>query len=337
MEMTKNIKESKNKSVERKIYYYKVTCKCNSTDKPISGLFNAYIKLYDNNGNNLENRGLAIPFYDKFHFLEVFQHEHDKNIYQGKFYSLRATDFPYLFNLSDGNRQEIPATDDDTLMEQTHFCCIVNKNLLVSEYNFHGAKIERLANYLINIMGQINPSQKYEVNIDPIIMPDYYTRITNCRSLSKLQFKVAKPGLKMLKKFNIINGADILTNDVDSGTDFYIDIEVSGGGKGSNVQVADLPSFLQKIINMIKKSKEIELESKDGSNPIFSKAKLRGLDSDVDKIIPYDLLDEKLVQNEWVEKVSNRSKYVDSDKMFIALLNAYRKQKDTALKYMEKM
>ena len=335
--MAKKKKEPKNKSVERKVYYYKVTCKCDGTDEPINSLFDAYIKLYDNNGNNLEDRGLAIPFYDKFHFLEVFQHEYDKDIYQGKFYSLRATDFPYLFNLLSGNRQEIPASDDDTLMEQTHFCYIVNKNLLVSEYNFHGARIERLANYLVSIMGRLQPSKNYEVSIEPIIMPDYYTRIANCRSLSKLQFKVAKPGLKMLKDFGIINGYDILADEVQAGTDFYIDIEVSGGGKGSHVPVSNLPAFLQKIINMIKKSKEVELEAEDGSNPIFSKAKLRGLDSDAGKIIPYDLLDEKLVQNEWVEKVSNRSKYVDSDKMFAAILKAYREQKDTALKYMEKM
>ena len=324
-------------STEGKVYYYKVICKCDEADEPLSNLFDAYLKLYDNNGSNLEDRGLAVPYYDKFHFLEVFQHEYDKNIYQGKFYSLRSTDFPYLFNLLNGNRQEISAGDDDTLMEQTHFCCIVSKNLCVSEFNFHGARIEKLANYLVNIMGQIYPSKNYEVSIDPIIMPDYYTRIANCHSLSKLQFKVAKPGLKMLKDFGIINGYDILADEVDAGTDFYIDIEISGGGKGSHVPVSNLPAFLQKIINMIKKSKEVELEAEDGSDPIFSKAKLRGLDADAGKIIPYDLLDEKLVQTEWVEKVSNRSKYVDSDKMFAAILKAYREQKDTALKYMEKM
>ena len=46
---------------------------------------------------------------------------------------------------------------------------------------------------------------------------------------------------------------------------------------------------------------------------------------------------EKLVQNEWVEKISNRSKYVDSNKMFAAILKAYLEPKDIALKYMEKM
>lgn len=40
-------KESKNRSVERKVYYYKVTCKCDGTDEPLNKLFDAYIKLYD--------------------------------------------------------------------------------------------------------------------------------------------------------------------------------------------------------------------------------------------------------------------------------------------------
>lgn len=335
--MAKKKTEAKNKSVERKVYYYKVGCCCDGAMIPISDLFNQYITLYNNDGNNLEARGLAIPFYEKFHFLEIGQHEYDKDIYQGKFYSLRSTDFPYLFNLLNGNRQEISAGDDDTLMEQTHFCCIVSKNLIVSEFNFHGARIERLANYIINIMRQVMPSKNYDISIDPIIMPDYYTRIANCRSLSKLQFKVAKPGLKMLKEFGIINGYDILTNDVDVNTDFYIDIEVSGGGKGAHVPVSNLSTFLQKIISMIKKAKEDEVNAEDGSKPIFNKAKLRGLDANAGKIIPYDLLDEKLVQTEWVEKISNRSKYVDSEKMFAALTKAYQEQKDNALNYMEQM
>lgn len=335
--MARKNREPKNKSVERKVYYYKVVCKCEGTDIPISSLLDHYIKLYDNKGNDLEARGLAIPFYEKYHFLEVSQHEYDKDIYLGRFYSLRSTDFPYLFNLLNGNRQEIAAGDNDTLMEQTHFCCIVSQGLIVSEYNFHGARIERLANYLTDIMGGTLPSKNYEVSIDPIIMPDYYKRIANCRSISKLQFKVAKPGLKILKDFGIINGYDILKNGANAGEDFYVDIEISGSRRGANVPISNIQDFLQNIISMIKKVRENEALSQDGSHPIFSKARLRGLDADVGKIIPYDLLDEKLVQTEWVEKVSNRSKYVDSDKMFTALTKAYREQKDIALRYMEQM
>ena len=334
--MAKN-KVPKNKSVERKVYYYKVVCKCNGADISIGGLFDSYIQLYNHDGSNLETRGLAIPFYEKYHFLEVEKHSLDANLYQGKFFSLRATDFPYLFNLLNGNRQEIAAGDSDTLMEQTHFCCFIPQNLIVCEYNFHGARIERLANYLMQVVGQTMPSSTLNISIEPIVMPDYFNRIVSCRSLSKLQFKVAHPGLKMLKDYGIINAYDVLSGKVSDSTDFYVDIELSGGGRGSNVAITNLSSFLSNIVKMIKKAKEDETIAPDGSPPIFNKAKLRGLDADAGKIIPYDLLDEKLVHNEWVEKISSRSKYVDSDKMFLALLNAYQAQKDDALKYLEMM
>ena len=38
-------KESKNRSVERKVYYYKVTCKCDGTDEPLNKMFDAYRRL----------------------------------------------------------------------------------------------------------------------------------------------------------------------------------------------------------------------------------------------------------------------------------------------------
>ena len=335
--MAKKKKEPKAKSIERKVYYYKVGCKCDGVIVPISNLFDLYIQLYNDDGNDLEERGLAIPFYDKYHFLEISRHEYDKDIYQGKFYSLRSTDFPYLFNLSNGRRQEIVAGDNDTLMEQTHFCYIASSNIIVAEYNFHGARIERLSDYLLSIVAHTIPSKSYEISIDPIIMPDYYTRIVNCQFLSKLQFKVAKPGLKLLKKHKIINGYDVLTGSINSDTDFYVDIIISGGKRGNRVPVANLPEFLQRIVTAIKEAREKDAEAADGSKPTFSKANLRGFDADVGKTIPYDLLDEKLVQTELVEKISNRSKYVDSHKMFVALAKAYRDKRDIALTYMEQM
>ena len=335
--MVKKEKEMKNSLVERRVYFYKVDCACNGNRIPINNLFDKYIDTYNGICNNIKGSGLVISFYDKFHFLEIVHHQSDNDIYQGRFYSLRSNDFPYLFNLLNGNRQEISAEDDDTLMEQTHFCCIVSKKLIVSEYNFHGARIERLANYLENVMKKIEPSNDYSVNIDPIIIPDYYSRIVNCQSLSKLQFKVANPGLKILKNFGIINGYDVLVDNLDSNTDFYVDIEISGGRKGTHLQFCNISAFLQKLVNMIKIARDTEKDAEDGSSPLFKKARLRGFDTVAGKIIPYDLLDEKLVHTECVAKISDRSKYVDSDDMFSALDRAYQEQRDKALSYMEQM
>ena len=97
-------KEFKNKTIERKIYFYKVVCLVDGKEQNLKEVFDSYINLLDSNYENLEERGLAIPFFDKYHFLDVEAHKRDENIYYGKFYSLRSTDFPYLFNMRNGNR-----------------------------------------------------------------------------------------------------------------------------------------------------------------------------------------------------------------------------------------
>lgn len=323
-------KPVKMKSIERKIYFYKVTCACDGKSASLDSILDAFIKKLGNNNTNLIGRGLAIPYFDKYHFLDVKQHKTDKNVYRGQFYSLRSTDFPYLFNILDGNRQEITSNEDDTLMEQTHFYCYINKNLIVSEFNFHGARIERMGAYLSTIMQSLYPSKRFSIEILPIIIPDYYKKIINCKSISKIQFKVAEPGLKLLKEQGIINAYDIAAGNIEKGMPYYVDVEISGGKRGAEVPVNNTKAFLRKVIKAIKRAQQIE----EGEDAIFRKAKMRGYDAEEYKTIPYDLLDEKLVRVAWVEKISPKTKYVDSNKMFSAISQAYKEKYDLALRYM---
>ena len=73
----------------------------------------------------------------------------------------------------------------------------------------------------------------------------------------------------------------------------------------------------------------------DKTKRVCDKAKIKAYNPDKLKTIPYDLLDEKLVYTCYVEKLSNKSKYVNSDKMYSEIMNAYMSQKEDALKYME--
>jgi hypothetical protein len=200
----------KPRSVERKIYFYKFTCIEAGDDAPIKAVFDTYIDKLNGDSSKLEERGLAIPDTDKFQFLDLRKHREDDNIYYGWFYNLRNTNFPYLFNIVNGNRQAITSDDDDTLMEQPHFYCYLSQRLIVSEFNFYGAKMEQLGQYFCTIMRGIYPSRRYLIEILPIIIPDYYKKIVNCKSISKLQFKVANPGLQMLEKQGIMKTSNIL-------------------------------------------------------------------------------------------------------------------------------
>ena len=96
-------KELKNRTVERKIYFYKVVCEVDGTECLINNIFDKYAELLNGNYENLEERHLVTPYFEKYHFLDVKKHDYDTDIYYGKFYSLRSTDFPYLFNVKSGN------------------------------------------------------------------------------------------------------------------------------------------------------------------------------------------------------------------------------------------
>lgn len=330
-------KPPKNKAVQRKVYFYKALCLLDGKEIKLNEVFDAYIQLLNNDFHNLEERGLATAHFDKYHILDIEKHALDADSYKGKFYSLRSTDFPYLFNMQNGDRYEISNNDEDTLMEQTHFYFFTNQRLIASEYNFHGARIERLSTHLMRIMSDSYPSKKFDISIQPIVIPEYFEKIANCSSVSKVQFKVAHPGLDVLAKHKIIGPIDVMKYSLDETSDYFIDIELSGGGRGKQLPLKNTKGFLSNIINAIKESNQINANKPDEKEPVFRKAKLNAYSTEEYKTIPYDLLDEKLVHTCWVQKVSSRSKYVDSDKMFNEILVAYQNQRDEALKYMEKI
>lgn len=321
--------DKKTKRIQRKIYFYKIVCLKNGKEIEMKSIFDKYITMLDNNFNELEERDIAIPYFDKYQVLEIDKIKNDENSYKGKFFSLRLTDFPYIFNLIDGERTEISYSDSDTLMEQTHFYCFANKRLIVSEYNFYGARIEQLGNYLVKVMEKIEPSIRYEISIAPIVILEYFKQIENCTSVSKVQFKVAHAGLEILKKNGVIHTCDIAKEQLSETSDYYIDIEISGGGRGKTLKLKDTKIFLKNIISSI-----ISIQSKENNeNNIIKKAKINAYNINEHRNIPYDLLDEKLMFSCSVEKISDKNKYVDSDKMYENILVAYQEKNQEALRY----
>lgn len=328
--------KNKINTISRKIYFYKVVCYLDDKEITLKEIFDIYIRQLDGNYRDLEQRNLAIPHYDKYHLLEVDKHKTDPNVYKGKFYSLRLSDFPYLFNIQDGSRQEISFRESDTLMEQTHFYCFANKRLIVSEYNFFGARIEQLATYLQKVMLSVYPSKRLDISINPIVIPEYFKKILNCTSISKFQFKVAAPGLKLLKEYGIIDFIDIAKDDITPQSEFYIDIEISGGSR-KMLDIHEPKNVLKRIVDVIRRARDIDNSNPDGTNNIFRKARIRAYSPEDGKILPYDLLDEKLVYNCYVEKISNKAKYVNSNDMFGKIIEAYNSKLKDVLAYMEQV
>ena len=323
-----------NRSIERKIYFYKIVCLMNGKEIGVDRIFDDYIAILNGNYKNLHDRHLAVSHFEKYHFLDGEKDAFDSNVYRGKFYSLRSTDFPYLFDMKSGDKKEISHNEQDALMEQTHFYCFTNKRLIVSEFNYFGARIERLGDYLSQVMTYWYPSNQYSIEITPIVIPEYFEQIVNCTAIAKLQFKVAHPGLRILAEEGIIGPFDVIHGELTETSDFCVDIELSGGGRGKNLPINNTESFLHRIVSAIKKGNKHDIKKSDSEGAAFRKAKIKAYNPSEFKLVPYDLLDEKLVHTCYVDKVSSRSKYVDSEKMYLAIKEAYISLQHDALKYM---
>ena len=323
--------KKRNLTLDRKIYFYKVICEVSGVTKPLSDVFDDYQKHLGGNLQNLVERGFATENFDKYLFLELEKHLTDQNIYNGIFYNLRISEFPFLFDLNDGARSEITQKESDALMEMTHFSYFANDDLIVSEYNYYGAKIEYLGRHLQNVFQNIYPSLQYDISVVPVVIPEYYENIKNCKWLYGIQFKVATPGKRLLAEKGVIGVNDVIGESLGS-IDCYIDINVSGI-QGRSIDMKEPNVWLSNAIDAIKEAMKTNNLDKD-EKPIFRKAKVKGYNVVENKTIPYDLLEGKLVSTCKVEKISPKTKYVNKNEMFNKILEAYIEKKDDALKYM---
>lgn len=76
-------KTIKKRSVERKIFFYKITCNVDGKECKINEIFDSYIELLDSNYENLEARNLAVPYFEKCCFLDISKHPYGKDVHNG--------------------------------------------------------------------------------------------------------------------------------------------------------------------------------------------------------------------------------------------------------------
>lgn len=308
------------KTIDRKIYFYRFLGFDNDIPMNTSEAFHEYYTLLNNDYNNLKERGLIMQAKDMAFFLDIYKVHKDSM--ECVFYKLRESDFPYLFNLRNGKKSEISNSENDTLMEQTHFIVYPNINLIVCEFNGNGARIEKLRYYLPKVLNKINLG----FSIDVLIMPDVYSKLANAESINSFTFRVGHMGLRSLKKYMNLTLFDDLDNTFSETEPIQIEVTVSGSKKP--LKFNNQKRFTKNIINMIKSLKKDETISQEN----LSKARFKAKEAIEDKLLPLDLLDEKLLNEVKVQKISPSSKYVDSEEMFRLIAESYNNQTTTALK-----
>ena len=190
-----------NNTIQRKIFFYRF--KFNPIDNyiNINTLLEQYLnklKLYKQNNkfHNLKNSSILIKdSHDrtKSSFIDITYMD-DKKV-RGIICSLRDSAFPYLFNILNGDKKGIEASIDDNLLETTHFIIYLNEEIIVSEYNYYGIRIEKLK-YLLRDALNI---QKDFLDIYPILNSLNNKELIENGIVKNIDLSFSYPGLNYLK------------------------------------------------------------------------------------------------------------------------------------------
>lgn len=314
--------------VEKKIYLYNFT-----TSLSLTGIFDAYnTKLNHDLSRLLERRLIFSSPVDNYnYFLDIIDKVPVKTLdntkaskvnyyYKCILYKLRDKELPYIFNIQTGNKNLINITPKDTIMEQTHFLAFPEINLLVSEYNNNGARIEKLR----SIIDYALDLKSLDFSIDPILKTDNYKQVLASKGIKSLTVKTGHAGIKSLNEVIGLNILDDLNNEYDELTTLELEITISGTPR-KKLSIANLEKRLDSITKVAKNLLGDKNNDKIKKGNI---SKLKAKIYDDNNLVPIDLLEEKLVYIPQVAKVNDRSKYLDSDDMFSKLFEAYNISED---------
>lgn len=308
----------KNKTVPKKVYAYKISAR-----EDLRLIFSKVKEKINEDYTNLKERELV--FTDNKTGLKYFldvknKKEHKKSDCQGTFlayecilYKLRETDFPYLFNLVTGDKTNIDSSDSEALMEQTHFVVYPEINLLLSEHNHFGATLSKLIFVIDTVLGHLY-SQDFEVK--NILNPNTAYRINNMEKINQFTFRAGHQGLRTISNYFKVDTIDVIDKCFDDSSDLEFEITIKGKGKGNNrknLQIKDLEGF-KSLCNLI-------FHSKNKKTLDIKKAQFKEARSYTD--LPVDLFSEQLIHEVKATKISERTKYIDSDDMFRKINELY--------------
>ncbi|VYT70798.1 hypothetical protein [Clostridium tertium] len=306
------------KTVPKKVYAYKIDAR-----EDLNSIFSKVKEKINDDYTNLKERELV--FTDNKTGLKYFldvknKKEHKKSdcrgtllAYECILYKLRETDFPYLFDLATGDKTNIDASDSEALMEQTHFVVYPEINLLLSEYNHFGAPVSKLIYIIDTVLGHLY-SQDFEVK--NILNPNTAYRINNMEKINQFTFRAGHQGLRTISHYFKVDTIDVINKCFDDFSDLEFEITIKGKGRGNNreeLKIKNLDRF-KRLCNLI-------FNSKNKKTLDIQKAQFKEARSYTE--LPVDLFSEHLIHEVKATKISERTKYIDSDDMFRKINELY--------------
>lgn len=307
-----------NKTVPKKVYAYKINASQN-----LNLIFSKVKDKINDDYKNLKERELVYTDNKTGlkYFLDVKNKKEHKRVdnqgtllaYECILYKLRETDFPYLFNLATGDKTNIDANDSEALMEQTHFVVYPEVNLILSEYNHFGAPVTKLIFIIDTVLGHLY-SQEFQVK--NILNPNTAYKINNMEKIDQLTFRAGHQGLRTISNYFKVDAIDVIDKCFDDFSDLEFEITIKGKGRGNNkkaLKIKDMDRF-KRLCNLI-------FHSKNKKTLDIEKAQFKEARNYTE--LPIDLFSEYLIHEVKATRLSERTKYIDSDDMFRKLNELY--------------
>lgn len=323
-------KEIRKNTIEKNIYFYRTKVKQFDNLYKLFESYNILLERHKNElGNtfeNLKNSGLILKNTkdkNRYYFLDIISLNNDK--IEGILYSLRDSAFPYLFNVFTGEKREIPHNMDDTLMEQTHFIAYPSCNIIASEFNYYGCRIERLSDTFEKIFDQLNI-----LELAPILNTDGVEELLYNGVFKGFDLKVAYPSLGQIQSalnFGILPEFDDMFTSIDN---MFINIGINDSNA---LNLKDKSKFINNLLNLVNSVKK-QFSDEDGflkSKCPLKLAKVHTKPLNQTKGLTVDLFEEKLLSKVYPVKLNDGSKYLNSSDMFKCIELAFSQNKNTII------
>ena len=235
--------------------------------------------------------------------------------------SLKMSDFPNRCTLGQREPEPLDLNDDQGLADSTHFCYFSGSGILAVEYNHFGPRASALEKYINQKLMELRgPGTTERVEIKPILSKEFsemLDKIGEIRVLT-LQMSVARAG-------ELQTIAPSLKQAIE---------QASQVGETEEVELVlkkkaySKKPILREVGNFISSLKE--LFSRKAPDDIFSKLKIKAINTQSGSLEEFDLLKDKTESEVRTIKLG-KTRSIDMNDIFQKMKDVYDERKDELL------
>lgn len=295
-------------TIERQIYFYRVDTGYDNSGKPIP--FNPIptIEHVDKLDWSLKGR----YWKDENEKLIACWIDSKQMPCKIRLGSIRRSDFPQVEEQGEITPLEI--SEKSGLLEQTYMV-FLEDNIVGCDFNFYGPRITKLPYYLADKAVGIAPP---ELNFTPLLRQDVYEQLKEFKYLKLFNLKIRSSFADTIKDIDrSLSDAFKAAQTVGEADEIELILRATGRSTGwLSEKLLDIAAKLMKL-------KDIHFESK--------KFVVSGYNQEKQKAVELDLLSDKLIIKKSILKADKRSRALNKNSAYNAIISAYNELKKEIL------